>query len=758
MTDIYISYAREDRERVRPLAESLQFEGWDVWWDPSEPTLTGSAAIDQKLDSAGAILVVWSGYARGSEYVRSEAATGLYKNKLIQTRVDNSMPPRPFDQVEVVDLSHWNGSRDDASWRQCLANLRLYAGAPQMAESPQPFPTQAQRKIRLPKAPKVQGSNSYLERERSIAIGPVAVVALAIAAGASVWFLDPFGIRGGAKPAAATEAKIEVEPEVKLAAAPATFEDSPESEADWSSVDRRDVAGLRDYVGQYPRTSTAETARSMLRVMDAQAWVEAVTIDNEKAYTTYLARFPVDGVAPGAMAVSAQDRLTSLGVERKQAIEEIQRGLAALEVYSGPVDGKGGTSTTNAVKRFAAGRKGKVPSLTTSAPRDLRTYADLIQRAVDDAGGTTAIAVSEPIIATARVPTAPTVAPTPKASAPTPAPSTAATTPATTPTTTTAATNAKRAAEAADLQRRAEAEALVAKAQDSAEGLAAGELKRASDINAWIAADKAGTIAAYQAYLASHPAGFRVSEARAELAKLNRPAAFSLDTLSGDVRAAAEAGRKAQTTATARAAAARATAEAAQSASGLRTIASAGGDRFETQIANGAPNGLGIRVAGDGKSSGNRYRGEIRNGVSSGLGVQEFGENSGNAQALARYEGEHGGDDAVGYGVTYWKNGNSFAGIQGGGGVARGVLTLGNGQRYEGEVRNGIREGYGVVWSNDGQVVMGGRWQGGQLVSPMATQIPALAPASTPAPTAAVGPAQAPAPGTTAPISLVPKG
>ena len=57
--------------------------------------------IDRKLGSAGAVLVVWSAASRGSEYVRSEAATGLYKNKLIQVRIDKAHPPRPFDQVEV---------------------------------------------------------------------------------------------------------------------------------------------------------------------------------------------------------------------------------------------------------------------------------------------------------------------------------------------------------------------------------------------------------------------------------------------------------------------------------------------------------------------------------------------------------------------------------------------------------------------------------------------------------------------------------
>lgn len=130
MTDVYLAYAREDRESVRILSEMLQFEGWDVWLDPSEPAGETSAAVDMKLASAGAIIAVWSGYSRHSDYVRSEAATGLYKNKLIQVALDTDGAPSPFDQAEAIDLRGWTGERDNSQWRRVTAAVRLYAGAP----------------------------------------------------------------------------------------------------------------------------------------------------------------------------------------------------------------------------------------------------------------------------------------------------------------------------------------------------------------------------------------------------------------------------------------------------------------------------------------------------------------------------------------------------------------------------------------------------------------------------------------------------
>ena len=37
MGDIFISYAREDRNRIKPLAEALEKQGWSVFWDRTIP-------------------------------------------------------------------------------------------------------------------------------------------------------------------------------------------------------------------------------------------------------------------------------------------------------------------------------------------------------------------------------------------------------------------------------------------------------------------------------------------------------------------------------------------------------------------------------------------------------------------------------------------------------------------------------------------------------------------------------------------------
>lgn len=53
MTDIFLSYAREDKDRIAPLAERLVAEGFDLWWDTRTRSGTEfSKEIELQLDAA----------------------------------------------------------------------------------------------------------------------------------------------------------------------------------------------------------------------------------------------------------------------------------------------------------------------------------------------------------------------------------------------------------------------------------------------------------------------------------------------------------------------------------------------------------------------------------------------------------------------------------------------------------------------------------------------------------------------------------
>jgi hypothetical protein len=75
VTDVFISYASEDRDRAAELASALGAFGCSVWWD--RKIITGQAfdhAIERELETAKSVVVLWSRHSIESEWVRNEAA------------------------------------------------------------------------------------------------------------------------------------------------------------------------------------------------------------------------------------------------------------------------------------------------------------------------------------------------------------------------------------------------------------------------------------------------------------------------------------------------------------------------------------------------------------------------------------------------------------------------------------------------------------------------------------------------------------
>jgi pimeloyl-ACP methyl ester carboxylesterase len=103
--DVFISYASEDRNAVKSLVDALEAADVSVWWD--REIGAGRAfdrEIEEALDSARCVVVVWTQAAVASDWVRAEAHEGLRRDTLVPVLLEDVRPPLAFRQMQAIDV------------------------------------------------------------------------------------------------------------------------------------------------------------------------------------------------------------------------------------------------------------------------------------------------------------------------------------------------------------------------------------------------------------------------------------------------------------------------------------------------------------------------------------------------------------------------------------------------------------------------------------------------------------------------------
>jgi hypothetical protein len=124
MSQIFISFKREDELRVSRLVKALEGVGLSVWWDRG---LAGGESwrnqIQGALDAAKCVIVVWTHESVGpaGDFVRDEAGQAKRRGVLLPVRLDKVEPPLGFGEIQVIDLTGWKGSSRDPFFQDLLA-------------------------------------------------------------------------------------------------------------------------------------------------------------------------------------------------------------------------------------------------------------------------------------------------------------------------------------------------------------------------------------------------------------------------------------------------------------------------------------------------------------------------------------------------------------------------------------------------------------------------------------------------------------
>src|SRR5262245_16962671 len=123
---VFLSYAREDREKVDQILHALRERKFPVFIDQDMASgVDWEKVLEAQLEQAYAVVVVWSSHSVVSEWVAREAAAGLAKDRLFPLLLERDLAlPTQFAHKHAADLSDWNGHPEDAKFNNAIGLLK----------------------------------------------------------------------------------------------------------------------------------------------------------------------------------------------------------------------------------------------------------------------------------------------------------------------------------------------------------------------------------------------------------------------------------------------------------------------------------------------------------------------------------------------------------------------------------------------------------------------------------------------------------
>jgi eukaryotic-like serine/threonine-protein kinase len=131
MNDIFISYDSADRAIAQKFADALEARGWSVWWDREIPL--GKAfdqVIEEELNAARCVLVLWSNQSVRSRWVKTEAAAAADRDCLLPVLIEDIAIPFEFKRIQTAMLLNWRGDDSDPEFNRLVMAIEQLAKQP----------------------------------------------------------------------------------------------------------------------------------------------------------------------------------------------------------------------------------------------------------------------------------------------------------------------------------------------------------------------------------------------------------------------------------------------------------------------------------------------------------------------------------------------------------------------------------------------------------------------------------------------------
>ncbi len=132
MSDIFLSYSNEDRAIAKSIAEALEAQGCSVWWDRViPPGRRFYEVIEQELEAAKCVIVLWSHKSVKSKWVNTEASEGDMRGVLVPVLIENDVKiPLAFRLIEAAKLIDWDETQPNPEFDLLLDSISNILGRP----------------------------------------------------------------------------------------------------------------------------------------------------------------------------------------------------------------------------------------------------------------------------------------------------------------------------------------------------------------------------------------------------------------------------------------------------------------------------------------------------------------------------------------------------------------------------------------------------------------------------------------------------
>jgi len=151
MYDIFLSYSSQDRERLMPLVDALEQQGWSVFWDHRAIPVGRDwhEMIGEAIQECRCVLVAWSVHSIKSPWVKEEALAGKERKILFPILLDKVALPFGFKVLQSANFSQWDQRTDHPEFLKLNKGIRRAlskqpappSDTPQpLAETPRPTP------------------------------------------------------------------------------------------------------------------------------------------------------------------------------------------------------------------------------------------------------------------------------------------------------------------------------------------------------------------------------------------------------------------------------------------------------------------------------------------------------------------------------------------------------------------------------------------------------------------------------------------